>query len=226
MEKHVLHGKIITEVKKPPMHIIEGFKKHDVCKIGDSMAGQGLMNYQIKPIAPKMRLVGTACTVLTRPGDALYVQKVIDVAKPGDVVVIDAGDIRDVACIGERLGYYMKLKGVVGIVVDGAIRDSRGLIDMDMPVFSKSVCTKIFGSVGPGAINVPIQCGGVTVNPGDIIVGDDDGVVCIPQDAAEDVLKAADAHLEQELDRLRQVEQEGKSVTEVFGLEPKLNKWL
>lgn len=226
MEKHILHGKVISNEKRTPSHIIEGFKKHDVCKIGDSMAGHGLMNYQIKPIAPGMTVVGPACTVLTRPGDALYVQKVIEVAKPGDVVVIDAGDIRDVACIGERLGYYMKLKGVVGIVVDGAIRDSKGLIDMGMPVFSKSVCTKIFGSVGPGAINIPIQCGGVTVNPGDIIVGDDDGVVCIPQEAAEEVLKTADAHLEQELLRLRQIEEEGKSVTEVFGLEPKIKKWM
>ncbi len=225
MEKHMLHGKIITDIKRPPQEIIDGFKKHDVCKIGDAMAGHGLMNYQIKPITPKMRVVGPACTVLTRPGDALYVQKVIEVAKPGDVVVIDAGDIRDVACIGERLGYYMKLRGVAGIVVDGAIRDSRGLIDMGMPVFAKSICTKIFGSVGPGAINVPIQCGGVTVNPGDIIVGDDDGVVCIPQEAAEEVLKAADLHLEQELLRLRQIEQEGKSITEVFGLAPKLAKW-
>jgi regulator of RNase E activity RraA len=224
MERHFLHGKIITEIKRTSAEIVEGFKKHDVCKIGDSMKAQGLMNYQIKPIAKGMRVCGTAVTVLTRPGDALYVQKVIEVVKPGDVVVIDAGDIRDVACIGERLSYYMKLKGAAGVVVDGAIRDSAGIIDVGMPTFSKSICTKIFGSTGPGAINVPIQCGGVTVNPGDVIVGDDDGVVCIPREAAKEVLKTADQHLADELYRLKLIE-EGHSITEVFGLADKLAKW-
>lgn len=225
MEKHFLHGKIILDVKRPDPSLIKGFEKHDVCKVGDAMRAQGLMHYEIKPISPGMRVIGSACTVLTRPGDALYVQKVIDVLQPGDVVVIDAGDIRDVACIGERLSYYMMRNGARGVVVDGAIRDSKGIIDLNFPCFSKSVCTKIFGSVGPGAINVPIQCGGVTVNPGDIIIGDDDGVVCVPREAAEDVLKAADEHLREELYRLKLVE-EGHTVTEVFGLNEKLEKWL
>ena len=224
MEKHMLHGKIIKEVTRPPEEIIAGFKKHDVCKVGDAMRAQGLMNYEIKPIAPGMFVVGVAVTVLTRPGDALYVQAVIDMAQPGDVIVIDAGGIKDVACIGERLSYYMQRRGVVGVVVDGAIRDSKGIIDLKFPTFSRSVCMKIFGSTGPGAINVPIQCGGVTVNPGDIIVGDDDGVVCIPQEAAAEVLKATDQHLADELYRLKQVEA-GHSVTEVFGLADKLHAW-
>jgi regulator of RNase E activity RraA len=225
MEKHFLHGKIITDVARPDKKIVEGFRKHDVCKIGDSMKAYGLMDYQIKPIAKGMKVCGPACTVLTRPGDALYVQKVIEVLKPGDVVVIDAGDIRDVACIGERLSQYMKMKGCTGVVVDGAIRDSAGIIDIGLPTFSKSICTKIFGSIGPGAINVPIQCGGVPVKPGDIIVGDDDGVVCVPMEVAAEVLATADHHLADELFRLKQIVEEGKSVTEVFGLADKLKKW-
>ena len=224
MEKHPLHGKIITAIQRPESRLIKGFSRHDTCKIGDAMAAHGLMHYSIKPIAPGMRVCGPAVTVLTRPGDALYVQAVIDYLQPGDVVVIDAGDVRDVACIGERLAYYMKLRGAVGIVVDGAIRDSRGIIDMGFPCFAKSVCMKIFGSNGPGAINVPLQCGGVPVNPGDIIVGDDDGVVCVPAEAAEHVLLAADAHLAAELERLKLVEG-GKTVTEAFGLDEKLKRW-
>ena len=224
MEKHTLHGTIITEIKRPAKHIVDGFKKHDVCKIGDAMAAYGLMDYQIKPVVRGMKLAGPAVTVLTRPGDALYVQKVIEILKPGDVVVIDAGDIRDVSCIGERLCLYMQMKGAEGVVVDGAIRDSAGIVEIGMPVFSKSICTKIFGSNGPGAINVTIQCGGVPVNPGDIIVGDDDGVICVPLDVAGEVLEAADKHLADELYRMKLVK-EGKSIAEVFGLEPKLMKW-
>jgi regulator of RNase E activity RraA len=223
VEIHKHQGIINVYIRRPDTQLIERFSKHDVCKIGDAMGAYGLMNYQIKPIAQNMRVVGPAVTVLTRPGDALYVQKVIDIAEAGDVIVIDAGGVEDISCIGERLSYYMKLRGIAGVVVDGGIRDSKGIRDMSFPVFTKSICMKIFGSVGPGAINVPIQCGGVPVNPGDIIIGDDDGVVCIPLDDAERVLKLADEHLAEELYRLKQVE-EGKSVTEVFGLEEKLRK--
>lgn len=224
MEKHKYHGIINEKIKRPAKHIIEGFAKHDVAKVGDAMCGYGLMNYKIKPIVPNTKLVGSAVTVLTRPGDALYVQKVIELIQPGDVVVIDAGDIRDVACIGERLSYFMKLKGVAGLVVDGAIRDSKGIRDYNIPMFCKAITPRIFGSGGPGAINIPIQCGGVPVNPGDIILGDDDGVVCVPLDQAEAVLKGADDHLAGELARVAEVES-GKSITEVFGLKAKLDKW-
>lgn len=223
VERHKYQGVINVRIRRPDTRLIDGFSKHDVCKIGDAMGAYGLMNYQIKPIAQDMKVVGPAVTVLTRPGDALYVQRVIDIAEAGDVIVIDAGGVEDISCIGERLSYYMKLRGLKGVVVDGGIRDSKGIRDMNFPVFAKSVCMKIFGSAGPGAINVPIQCGGVPVNPGDIIVGDDDGVVCVPLDDADRVLKLADEHLAEELHRLRQVE-EGKSVTEVFGLEEKLRK--
>jgi len=223
MEKHKYQGIINVNIRRPDTQLIERFSKHDVYKIGDAMGAYGLMNYQIKAIAQNMRVVGPAVTVLARPGDALYVQKVIDIAEAGDVIVIDAGGVEDISCIGERLSYYMKLRGIAGVVVDGGIRDSKGIRDMSFPVFTKSICMRIFGSAGPGAINVPIQCGGVPVNPGDIIMGDDDGVVCIPLDDAERVLKLADEHLAEELHRLKQVE-EGKSVTEVFGLEEKLRK--
>ena len=224
MEKHKYHGMIVTDIRRPQKRVIEGFGRHEVCKVGDAMAGYGLMNYRIKPISGDMRVAGPAVTVLTQPGDALYVQKVIEVAEAGDVVVIDAGGVEDVSCIGERLCYYMKLRKIAGVVIDGAVRDSKGIRDMGFPAFARSVSARIFGSSGPGAINVAIQCGGIPVNPGDIILGDDDGVVCVPQDTAGEVLKAADEHLASELHRLKQVE-EGGSITEVFGLEAKLRKW-
>ncbi|WP_407272984.1 RraA family protein [Radiobacillus sp. PE A8.2] len=224
MDKHQLHGEINFEIERTPQDIVDKLKKHDTCKIGDSMSAQGLMNYQIKSITAGMKIAGPAVTVLTRPGDALYVQKVIEVAKPGDVIVIDAGGVKDVACIGERLSHYMQENGINGVVVDGAIRDSRGIIDLGFPVFSKSICMKLFGSRGPGAINVPIQCGGVSVNPGDMIVGDEDGVVCIPREYASEVLMAANKHLEDELYRLEQFKA-GKNMTEIFGLEDKLKEW-
>jgi 4-hydroxy-4-methyl-2-oxoglutarate aldolase len=129
-----------------------------------------------------------------------------------------------VSVIGERLAYFMKLKGFAGLVVDGAVRDSMGIIAEGIPTFARSTCIRIFGSRGPGAINVPVTCGGVAVNPGDIVLGDADGIVIVPREDAARIAGLADDHLAGELARLKEVES-GKSVTEVFGLDAKLAAW-
>ncbi len=223
-EKHLVHGRVIETIDRPPRDLINKFARHDTAKVADSMAGQGVMDYEIKPLTPEMHIAGTALTVLTKPGDALFVQKAIDLTQPGDVVVIDAGGFKNVSVIGERLAYFYKLKGAVGIVCDGAVRDSQGIIDMGPPVFARSLCINIFGSTGPGAINVPIQCGGVLVNPGDIILGDRDGVVIVPKEDGQRILELADRHLKGELVRLKRIEA-GESVTEVFDLDQKIVRW-
>ena len=224
MEKHALHGVIGPDFPRPPSSLITQLSRHEAAKIADSMAGYGVAHHEIKPLRFDMRVCGPAITVLTRPGDALYVQKVIEFIQPGDIVVIDAAGYKDVAVIGERLACYMKMRGAKGIVVDGAIRDSLGIVEEGVPTFARSQCIRIFGSVGPGAINVPVTCGGVAVNPGDIVCGDADGIVIVPRSDAQRVADLADVHLANELARKRQVES-GQSVSEVFGLNPKLEKW-
>jgi 4-hydroxy-4-methyl-2-oxoglutarate aldolase len=224
MERHPLHGLIGAGFARPPASVVDQLARHDTAKIADAMAGYGVAHHEIKPLQPGMRLCGPAVTVLTRPGDALYVQAVIEVLQPGDIVVIDAAGYKDVAVIGERLAHYMKLRGAGGIVVDGAIRDSAGIIAEGIPTYSRSRCIRIFGSVGPGAVNVPVTCGGVIVNPGDIVCGDADGIVIVPREAAPGVAHLADEHLEGELQRLREVES-GRPFAEVFQLEPKIEKW-
>lgn len=223
-ERHHLHGRVLTSFKRPAAELVAKLAKHDTAKVVDAMGGYGAMHYTIKPLTPEMRLAGSALTVLTKPGDALYVQKAIGLAQPGDVIVVDGSGYRDVSVIGERLTYFFQRKGVAGVVVDGAVRDSQGIVELRTPVFARATCIRIFGSTGPGAINVPIQCGGVPVQPGDVIIGDRDGVAVVPQEAAEGVAEVADAHLEGELERLRQVEA-GRSVDEVFGLDEKVARW-
>lgn len=225
MEKHQLQGVIVSEIDRPPAEVVAAFDRHDTAKVGDSMGRYGIMHPRIKPIAPGMRVLGTAVTVLTRPGDALYVAHAADVAGPGDVLVIDAGGSPEVAVFGERIAYYMQVKReIAGIVIDGAVRDVRGLRELGFPTFCSGVTPLIFGSQGPGAINVPISCGGIPVSPGDIVLADDDGVVVIPRDDARRVAKLADEHLAGELERLDQVDQ-GLSLTEVQNLMPRLGAW-
>jgi regulator of RNase E activity RraA len=225
MEKHMLHGVVVGDIERPPREVVDAFAAHDAAKVGDSMARHGIMHHLIKPISPGMRVLGTAVTVLTRPGDALYVAHAADVAGEGDVIVVDSGGFPDVSIIGERIAYYMQVKrGIAGIVVDGAVRDVRGIRELNFPTFCSSVTPRIFGSQGPGAINVPISCGGVPVNPGDIVLGDDDGVVVVPREDAPRVARLAEEHLAGELERLSMVEQ-GMSLTDVQNLGPRLAGW-
>jgi RraA family protein len=138
---------------------------------------------------PGHRLIGPACTVKVFPGDNLMVHKALDVAQPGDVVVVDAGASRMNAALGDLISTKAKHRGIAGFVVDGYVRDLPDILKLDFPIFARG--TTSIGPLhrGPGEINYPICCGGVVVNPGDIVVADAFGVVLIPRDNAEDVIE-------------------------------------
>lgn len=225
MEKHRYHGVVNATIERPSADLLAGFAAVDVAHVVDAMGGYGVMHAAIKPIAPGMRLLGPAVTVLTPPGDALYVAHATDFLAPGDVLVVDAGGGTDGCVIGERIGYYIQThRRAAGVVVDGAIRDLKGLRQQGLPFFTRGVTPRIFGSRGPGAINVPVTCGGVGVNPGDLIFGDDDGVVVIPRDDVERVAALAQEHLAGELVRLKRVDN-GERLTNVQNLAPRLAVW-
>jgi len=135
------------------------------------------------------RLIGPACTVKVFPGDNLMVHKALDIAKPGDVVVVDAGESRMNAALGDLISTKAKHRGIAGFVVDGHVRDLPDILELDFPIFARG--TLSIGPLhrGPGEINYPICCGGVVVNPGDIVVADQFGVVMVPRDNAGDVLE-------------------------------------
>ena len=134
------------------------------------------------------KLIGPACTVKVFPGDNLMVHKSLDVAQPGDVVVVDAGASRMNAALGDLISTKARHRKIAGFVVDGYVRDLPDILKLDFPVFARG--TTSIGPLhrGPGEVNYPICCGGVVVNPGDVVVADAFGVVLIPRDNAEDVL--------------------------------------
>jgi RraA family protein len=145
----------------------------------------------IRPMHRGGRLVGTALTVRVAPGDNLMVHKAIDIAAPGDVIVVDAGGVVEQAIIGDIMTSHAAKRGVAGFVIDGAIRDADELRSRDFPVYARGVTHRGPYKNGPGEIGVPVSIGGMVVNPGDIIVGDGDGVVAVPLADAEAVLGAA-----------------------------------
>jgi len=121
------------------------------------------------------------------------IHKAVTLAKPGDVLVINAGGYKDAAVFGDLLGYSCKVHNIAGVVIDGASRDAEGMAAIGFPVFARAVLPMGPFKDSPGSINVPVSCGGVAVQPGDIIVGDGDGVVVVPMEEAADVLAKAQA---------------------------------
>jgi RraA family protein len=153
----------------------------------------------------KHRICGPACTVKVFPGDNLMVHKALDVLEPGDVVVIDAGGSSQNAVLGDLISMKARHRGAAAFVVDGFVRDLPNIAALDLPVFARG--TTPIGPLhrGPGEINFPICCGGVVVNPGDLIVGDAMGVVVVPQGIARDLIDRLRTHEEANADYFESV---------------------
>ena len=170
----------------------------------------------IKPLAPGMRMAGKAVTVRTYPGDWAKPVEAIDIAKPGEVIVIDAGGVAP-AVWGELATQSAKRRKLGGLVIDGAIRDSREIVDLKFPAFSRLVTSHAGEPKGFGELNVPVMVGGQKVFPGDWIVGDDDGVMVIPSDKAVEFTNRAMDVLEKE-NRLRKEILEGSTLSSVMDI--------
>lgn len=170
--------------------LIERFAEFDTPDVSDQLNRLFALKPTIHCLTGQdHKLVGPACTVRVHPADNLMVHKSIDIAQPGDVVVIDAGGTSINATLGNLVCAKAQHRGIAGFVIDGYVRDLPKIVPLDFPVFARGAT--ITGPLhhGPGEINYPISCGGVVVNPGDIVVADGAGVVIVPRDHAEDVFE-------------------------------------
>jgi len=150
-------------------------------------------------------MAGTAVTVRTRGGDNLAVHRAFDFCRPGDVLVIDGGGELGQALMGEIMATFAESLGIQGLVIDGAIRDVGAIRARDFPVYARGITHRGPYKNGPGEINVPVAVGGMVVNPGDIVVGDDDGVLAIAPGDASAVMDAARRQGEKEAAALRSI---------------------
>ena len=183
--------RILPSPKRTDPKLLERLRALPVSNVSDNL--QRGFGTNLEPMHRSGRMAGTAFTVRTRPGDNLMVHKAIEMAEPGDVIVVDAGGALENAIIGELMAGWAEKRGVAGFVIDGAIRDSEALAEGDFPVYAAGVTHRGPWKDGPGEINVTVTVGGMVVNPGDLVAGDHDGVVAIPQADAEQVIAAAEA---------------------------------
>ena len=182
--------RIRVSIRRPDPELIAAFMDFETPDISDRMNRLYTMNTAIRNLtAPARKVVGPACTVKVFPGDNLMVHKSLDVAAPNDVVVVDAGGSSMNAVLGDLITAKSRHRGIAGWVVDGYVRDLEGLERLGSPIFARGVTPIGPLHRGPGEVNYPIQCGGIVVHPGDIIVGDPNGVVVIPQEIAPALLE-------------------------------------
>ena len=188
-----------------PEEWVERAKQLTTGLLSDAMGCFGAMDYRIKPIAAGMKLAGTAMTVNLRAADNLMLHKAIGQCGKGYVLVADAKGNTSNACWGDLMTRAAIRMQIEGAVVDGVVRDLADLRQLGYPVFALGVVPAGVNREGPGEINVPISCGGVAVNPGDLILGDEDGVVVVPRQKIEAVLQAAEAKAAGEESRIREI---------------------
>lgn len=202
---------------------IEQFRKFPTGNVCDANGKAGNMDLGIKPIDPHSKLVGPAVTLRAFPGDNLLYFKAIEEAAPGTVLVIDGRGYVSAGAMGDMMVTACMAKGIAGVVLDGACRDANDIEEAGFPFFTRGFNPggTVKESLGP--INTTIQCGGVVVSPGDLIVGDRDGVVVVPQADAREVLTRTQAIFDKEI-KIRELLKQGKSALEIYGFGVKIQE--
>lgn len=190
--------RVLERRRRASASIVEALAALPVANIGDCMNRMFAGGPTLRPMHGGGNMAGTALTVRTRPGDNLMVHKALSMATPGDVIVVDAGGDLTSAIIGELMLFQAQETGVAGFVINGAVRDAASIRSGSLPVYAAGITLRGPFKDGPGEVNVPVTLGGMVVEPGDIVVGDADGVLCVPYDEADAILAAARAKGEAE----------------------------
>ena len=195
---------VYNEIERPPTVIVDGFRAISSATAHEASGKKGALTSAIKPVASGMKVCGPALTVLCRSRDNLMLHKAIAVSQPGDVLVVATEDKTEAGFWGEIMTVSAQANGIAGLVIDNCVRDAEEIIASGFPVFSRGLSIKgtVKGSLG--LINHPTVCGEYLVYPGDIVLGDDDGVVVIAREDAEDVLEASIARMADEAQEIEE----------------------
>jgi 4-hydroxy-4-methyl-2-oxoglutarate aldolase len=208
---------IVARIDRTDPRLIQRLGECGVATVHEAQGRTGLLRPYMRPIYPTARVAGSAVTVLCGPGDNLMIHAAVAVVQPGDVLVVATTSESIDGMFGELLAESCRAHGVAGLIMDSGVRDTAELTAMSFPVWSRAISAQGTSKTIAGSVNLPIVCAGTTVQPGDVIVGDDDGVVVVPRESAASVVEAANQRLEKEA-KTRERLKAGELGLDIYGL--------
>jgi 4-hydroxy-4-methyl-2-oxoglutarate aldolase len=206
-----------------PARKMEMLKRLGAATVHEALGQRGYVDSAIAPLDASWRIAGPAYTVDSKAGDNLMMHYAISQARPGDIMVVDYKGFMRAAAVGDLMTYSALTRGIGGMVIDGAVRDAGQIVEMRFPVFARGLCVTGPTKSQPGKVNVPVVVGGCLVNPGDIVVGDRDGVVIIPSGELDAVIRLAQEREDKEAG-IKQKLGQGATTVELLGLGDTLRK--
>lgn len=213
--------KIVKNILRPNQENIEKLGEIGVATVHEAIGRTGLLRPYLRPVDKTMKVCGTAVTVSCHPGDNLMIHAAIEVCQPGDVLVVTVTSDSTDGMFGELLAVSASAHGVRGLVIDAGVRDTAEITEMNFPVWAKAISAKGTVKETPGSVNVPVVCAGILINPGDVIIGDADGVVCVPQERVFEAIDAGQARIDKE-NKTRSRLANGELGLDMYNLRPKL----
>lgn len=202
------------------MDAIQQLHQFSAATLHEALGRTGNLPSAIKPIHPGMKICGPAYTVQTMPRDNVLLHRAYAYASPGSVLVVNCSGFYEAGYWGDLMSLGAKTKGIAGLVIDGCVRDADDIEAMGFPVFSRGLCIRGTTNYGEGTLNEPILIGECLIRPGDIIVGDRDGVVVVPQDRIEEAIEKATAREARE-EAVRAQLRQGKTSIQIYGWDEK-----
>lgn len=203
---------VITQIQRPQEKLMAAFKDFGAATVYEAAGRIGSVDPSIKPLGRNMRLLGAALTVRCHPKDNLMLHKALQIAQPGDIIVAATDGYPDAGYFGDLMATSAMTRHVGGLAIDGCVRDSAEIIEMGFPIFCRGTCMRGTVKQTLGSVNHPVLFGDVVVNPGDLVLGDDDGIVIITQSKLEEVLEATRQRVEKEKEKAAALKQGISSV--------------